>query len=113
MASVDSESRGFIWLCGLGYLAFYAPYSGITKLLSNGSLRSGEAAVSGALLLPATLVSTALTLILFLLVSGWWRYVDRRSLFGVTVPVPGVWPALSGLGTAAIIATTTLSRLLK
>ena len=98
-----------IWLYGLGYFAFYAPYSALTKSLSNGSLYGDQQAVSGIVLLPATLLTTALTVTVFLLISGWWRYAARRTLFGLRLPVPGLWPALSGLGTAGIIATTTLA----
>lgn len=46
---------------------------------------------------------------LFLTAKGWWSYAGTREVLGARVPFPGLWTFLSGLCSAAIIATTTLA----
>jgi hypothetical protein len=46
---------------------------------------------------------------LFITSRGWWQYASTRTVLGVRVPFPGPWTFLSGLCSAAIIATTTLA----
>jgi hypothetical protein len=46
---------------------------------------------------------------IFLTAMGWWRHASHRSIAGRSVPFPGRWTFLSGLATAAVIATTTLA----
>ena len=110
MEADNNQSGLSIWFLALGYFTFYAPYSALTKLLSNGSLYGdGEAPIAGLVLLPTTLIATVVAVYLCLTLLGWWRYAEFRSLLGLCLPVPGLWSTLSGLGTAAIIATTTLA----
>lgn len=90
-----------IWLYALGYFLCYAPYSALTKVVSKHT--------AGVELLPITTLASLAAMIVFLGATGWWRHAGRRTLLGVRVPVPGVWTGLSGLATAAIIATTTLA----
>lgn len=99
-----------IWFFAFGYFAFYAPYSALTKLLSNGSLAGyQDAPVAGLVLLPATLIATVGFVCCCLTMLGWWRYAEFHNVLGLRLPVPGFWTTVSGLGTAVIIATTTLA----
>jgi hypothetical protein len=66
-------------------------------------------AVDGFELLPLTTMVSLVAMLAFLTAKGWWRYAGRSSLFGRTVIAPGRWTFLSGLATAAIIASTTLA----
>jgi hypothetical protein len=87
-----------IWLFGLGYFIAYTPYAGLVKALSAGKL-PGMAGIDGLVLLPSVLAGTLVTLPIFVLLLGWWRYLR----------VPPLPVILSGFGTALIIATTTLA----
>lgn len=98
-----------IWGFAFGYFACYAPYSALTKALSNGSLPGMTHGTTGFELLPSTTVASLVGMFLFLTSQGWWRYAGRRTVLGVSVPWPGRWTFLSGLCTAAIIGTTTLA----
>ena len=95
-----------IWLWAFGYFAAYAPYSALTKALSEGAL---GARLSGNSILPLSTFTSSLGMVTFLIVSGWWRFAATRRIFGYEVPVPTRWTLLSGLCTAAIITTTTLA----
>jgi hypothetical protein len=97
-----------IWALGLGYFVFYAPYSGLIKAVTSGLLAKSNA-VSGFVLLPSTLISTAVVMPLFITVMGWWKFVGIKRLGRVTVPCPRWQTVLSGLCFATIIATTTLA----
>jgi protein-tyrosine-phosphatase len=93
----------------LGYFLAYAPYSALIKATTTGLWPGVGGPVSGFRLLPAVVVSTAVTLPLFIWVKGWWGYAGRRRLFGRSVPLPGGLVLLSGVGTAVIIWATTLA----
>ena len=88
-----------IWAFGLGYFAFYAPYSGLTKALTSGLWPGVAPGLTGLELLPATIVGTALAVLLLVTVLGWWRHLGRVSPLVV----------VSGFGTALIIGCTTLA----
>ncbi len=60
-------------------------------------------------MLPWSLMVSAVGMILFLLVTGIWRYASRFQLGKLSLPRPSIGPFFSGLCTAAIIATTTLA----
>ena len=98
-----------IWAYAFGYFACYAPYSALTKLVSQGRFPGMSRTVDGFELLPLTTMASLVAMLVFLTAMGWWRYAGRRTVFGHRVIVPGRWTFLSGLATAAIIATTTLA----
>lgn len=96
-----------VWLAAAGYFACYVPYSGLTKALSSGLLPGQP--VSGLQLLPSSAVASMVSAAAFLLATGWWRSAGRVRVLGLPVPAPTRWTFLSGVCSAAIIATTTLS----
>jgi protein-tyrosine-phosphatase len=98
-----------IWGLALGYFVSYAPYSALIKVTTTGLWPGLGGNVSGFRLLPAALISTAITLPVIIALMGWWKYVGRRVIFGVRVPFPERLVFLSGLGTAIIIGATTLA----
>ena len=101
-----------IWGLAFGYFAFYVPYSGLTKALSQGSL-PGMAGrpVTGYTILPATVVGTAGLLLALITAARGWRHIRRWPVPGLGLSLPSVrWATLlSGVATAVIIATTTLN----
>jgi protein-tyrosine-phosphatase len=98
-----------IWLLALGYFAFYVPYSALTKALSLGVLPGMRGPISGFVLLPATAVATTAVLLVLVTAAGGWRYLDRRRILGLGVPVVRSRMLISGVATAIIIGTTTLN----
>ena len=109
-ANVPVAAKLGIWSFAFGYFACYVPYSALTKALSKGLVPGMDGgAVSGFTLLPVSVAASTVGMLTCLTVARWWRFAGRRELFGVVVPWPGRWTFLSGLCTAAIIATTTLS----
>jgi hypothetical protein len=97
-----------IWALTLGYFLAYIPYSGFSKAITSGLLTEGRL-VPGPELLPSSLVSTAITILIFITVMGWWRYARKRRLLGVNVPFPRRQTLISGFSFATIIITTTLA----
>ncbi|MCY1077959.1 hypothetical protein [Archangium lansingense] len=98
-----------IWGYAFGYFACYAPYSALTKALSHGALEGMTRGISGFELLPWSTLASGLGMFLFLTGRGWWQYASTRTFLGLRIPFPGPWTFLSGLCSAAIIATTTLA----
>lgn len=98
-----------IWWLALGYFAFYAPYSFLVKVLTSEVWPGANEPVSGFRILPAVVVSIAFVLLGIITLNGWWRYASRREFLGQNLPVPPVPFVLAGIGTALIIATTTLA----
>lgn len=96
-----------IWGLGLGYYLFYTPYSGLTKALSKGLLTGVP--VSGAVLLPASVMATVVCMLGFITAMKWWKYAGRREFFGVSIPFPRRQTFLSAICMATIIGTTTLA----
>jgi hypothetical protein len=92
-----------IWWFAFGYFACYAPYSALTKYLTKYK------GLSGSELLPLTAIASMCMMFLFISAMGWWKYAGHKKILGLRIPVPGIWTALSGLGTAAVIPTTTLA----
>ncbi|HEX8847857.1 MAG TPA: hypothetical protein VF791_24665 [Pyrinomonadaceae bacterium] len=109
MALTDRQFKLRIWGLALGYFLFYAPYSAFIKATTTGLWPGLNGTVSGFRLLPATLISTAITLPLIISLMGWWKYAGRRQVFGRSIPFPSGPVLLSGLGTAIIICATTLA----
>lgn len=110
-----------IWWFAFGYFACYVPYSALTKALSGGILPGMEdglhhglapaldGRITGFMLLPISTLASLLGMFAFITWKRWWGFAGRRQLLGRALPFPGVWTLLSGLATAGIIATTTLS----
>src|ERR1041385_5209531 len=98
-----------IWGLGLGYYLSYTPYSGLTKALSTGLLPGTHGPVSGPVLLPISVIATAIGMLSFITAMGWWKYAGRREFFGYQVPFPRRLTFLSGVCMATIMGTTTLA----
>ncbi|MFN0152163.1 MAG: hypothetical protein ACKVU1_15785 [bacterium] len=96
-----------IWGFAFGYFASYVPYSALTKALSKGLL--GGMKVSDFELLPVSVLASVIGMFTFISAMRWWKYAGRREIFGATLPCPNRWTLLSGVATAAVIATTTLA----
>jgi hypothetical protein len=97
-----------IWALTLGYFLSYIPYSGLSKGVTSGLLTGGRP-IPGAEVLASATISTAVTILLFITVMGWWRYGRKRRVFSLNVPFPRGQTFISGIGFAAIIVTTTLA----
>ncbi|GAA4459564.1 hypothetical protein GCM10023170_059280 [Phytohabitans houttuyneae] len=93
----------------IGYFAWYTPYAGLTKALSSGLLPGMDSRVGGLVLLPAAALGTLAGSLIFLSVSGWWRYAGRATVAGRQTIRPGPATVTAGLFMALIIATTTLN----
>jgi protein-tyrosine-phosphatase len=98
-----------IWWLALGYFSFYAPYSFLIKILTTAMWPGVDGPVSGFRILPAVAIATAFVLLAILTFQGWWKYASRRQFSVFSIPSPPATVMLSGLGTAVIIATTTLA----
>jgi uncharacterized membrane protein YdcZ (DUF606 family) len=99
-----------IWGFAFGYFACYVPYSSMTKATTKGLLgKLHGVGVPGPELLPISVAASLVGMLAFLTAMGWWRHAGRRTFGGVSVPFPSKWTFMSGLCTAAIIATTTLA----
>jgi hypothetical protein len=108
IASTKREYKLGIWALALGYFLSYIPYSGLAKAATSGLLTRGPH-IPASELLPSAAVSTAITVLLFITIMGWWRYGRKRRLFGSNVIFPRRQTCISGIGFAAIIITTTLA----
>ena len=97
-----------IWGLGLGYFLFYAPYSGLTKALSNGLLPGIRGPVSGTVLLPVSVIAVVVGILGFITLMNWWKYAGHREFFGISIPFPRRLTFLSGICMATIMGTTTL-----
>jgi drug/metabolite transporter (DMT)-like permease len=97
-----------IWWFAFGYFACYVPYSALVKAMSDG-LIDGVPRQAGLALLPWSNVAAFLTSILFISAMGWWKHAGRRRILGRDLPFPSRYTALSGLGSSAVIMTTTLA----
>jgi drug/metabolite transporter (DMT)-like permease len=98
-----------IWWFAFGYFACYAPYSALTKLLSQGQLDAMPHPLDGFVLLPSTVLASVVGMFAFLTVAGWWRFATHRTLGRFSVPWPRLRTLISGACTATIVVTTTLA----
>lgn len=102
------QARGVsIWWFAFGYFACYVPYAALTKALADGLV--GFARVPSLALLPLSTLASMVGMMAFITGAGWWRYATLHTVAGVTVRGPGRWTFFSGLGTAAVVVTTTLA----
>ena len=112
MTSSPKASSSFllgVWGYALGYFICYVPFSALTKALSEGKVHGAGSKLSGFQLLPVSALASLLGTIVFLWATGWWRYSGRRQIKSWSIPMPNKWTFLSGVGSSAIIITTTLS----
>ena len=98
-----------IWGFAFGYFACYIPYSALTKATSKGLIPGMDGPVSGFFILPASAMTSLIGMLLFLTFMGWWRHAGRARILGRSIPAPSRYTFISGLCTAAIVATTTLA----
>jgi protein-tyrosine-phosphatase len=103
------------WLAGgmlglaFGYFFWYTPYAALTKALSAGLLPGIDKQVGGLVLLPAAALGTLAGVPLFLVGTGWWRYIGHRPAFGRVLRLPGRTMIIAGFCMSLVIATTTLN----
>ncbi|OGQ37551.1 MAG: hypothetical protein A2W61_02345 [Deltaproteobacteria bacterium RIFCSPLOWO2_01_44_7] len=93
-----------------GYFASYVPYSMMTKMITSGLFEgmSGKH-FSGFEILPAVGTATFIAMYVYLTLSGWWKHSTHSTILGVSIPRPRWITFISGLCTAGVIITTTLS----
>ncbi len=104
-----TAQRFGIWLFAFAYFACYVPYSAVTKGLSKGILPGEEAPVAGMAMLPVVALAALLGFVVIISAFGWWRDLDRRSIWGIRLPVPSSVTFMSGLATAVSGIATTLA----
>lgn len=97
-----------IWSLGFRYFLAYIPYSLLIKALTSG-LVPGVPKVFGYTILPLAAVATWVLMSIIVWRLDWWRYVERRQVFGVSVPIIRWQSVIAGVCTALIVATTTLA----
>jgi protein-tyrosine-phosphatase len=94
---------------GVGYFAWYTPYSALTKGVSTGLLPGVDHAVGGLVLLPATVLGQLVAMPFLVAGAGWLRYPRRRAIAGRRIPLPGRYTIESSVWMAFIVGTTTLN----
>ncbi len=92
-----------------GYFICYIPFAALTKALSSGLLPGADEGVGGLVLLPAAALGVLLGVPIFLVLSGWWRYIGLRRLVGWTTRFPSGTMIVAGCFMALIIGTTILN----
>jgi general stress protein CsbA len=97
------------WWFAFGYFACYAPYAALTRAVTKGLLPGQTGPVSGFEILPLSVATSLVGMLIFLRAKGWFAHATQASFLGRTWPVPTRWTALSGVCTAAIVLTTTLA----
>lgn len=96
-----------IWLFALGYFLAYAPYSALTKALSDGAIGRAR---TGLEILPLTLFTVMVGMYAVLFATGWWKEARGKWKLGpVTLPAPRKRTLASGVATAAVIISATLA----
>jgi hypothetical protein len=103
-----------IWMLAFGYFTAYAPYSALTKALTEenliGRLVPGMTKPIGSFeILPVANVAALVGVMIFITWKGWWVHAGRKKILGVEVPFPNRWTFMSGICTGLIVATTTLA----
>jgi protein-tyrosine-phosphatase len=98
-----------VWLFALGYFVSYIPYSALAKAMAQGYLTPGQQLISRFDILPPAILGTVITMPLIIAAFGGFHFTATRRILGRNVPFPRIDTLISGLGFAAIIATTTLA----
>jgi hypothetical protein len=71
-----------IWWFAFGYFGAYAPYTAITKALTNGKLAPG-AELDGLAMLPLSVATSVVCMFTLLKLLGWFRYAHRTEIAGL------------------------------
>src|SRR5260221_12415307 len=108
MTGTKREYTLGIWALTLGYFLSYIPYSGLSKAITSGLLTGGRL-IPGPALVPSALISTAISVLLFITVMGCWKYGRTRRPFSMTLLFPRRQTLISGFSFSTIIITTTLA----
>jgi protein-tyrosine-phosphatase len=103
------DSSILVWFFAVGYFLSYIPYSALAKAITRGYLTPDHHAISGFAVLAPALLGTIITMPLIVAAFGGFRFTSTRPILGYQVPFPQADTLVSGLGFAAIIATTTLA----
>ncbi len=98
-----------VWLYALGFLFFYTPYAALSKAIASGLVPGVPKGLVGLEILPAAILGTVLTVPVIITLVGWWKHTSIRRCLGVPLPVTSPAIALSGLGLAMIIGSTTVA----
>jgi protein-tyrosine-phosphatase len=109
MTTLPALPKRIIWAFAFGFLFFYTPYAGLAKAVTAGLVPGVPAGLVGLEILPAAILGTVLTWPLIITILGWWRYVDVRRFAGIPIPVTTPTIAISGIGLALIIGSTTVA----
>jgi protein-tyrosine-phosphatase len=109
MTTLPALPKRIIWAFALGFLFFYTPYAGLAKAVTAGLIPGVPAGLVGLEILPSAILGTVLTWPLIITILGWWRYVDVRRFAGIPIPVTTPAIAISGVGLALIIGSTTVA----
>ena len=109
MTTLPALPKRIIWAFALGLVVFYTPYAGLAKAVTSGLVPGVPLGLIGMEILPAAILGTVLTWPLIITLLGWWKYVDVRRFAGVPIPVTTPAIALSGIGLALIIGSTTVA----
>jgi protein-tyrosine-phosphatase len=94
---------------GIGYFLSFTPFTALARGVSEGLLPGIDHPVKGLELLPPAALGLLTSMVVFLLVSRWWRYARARRIGGLRVPFPGRETAMSAFFMAIIVGTTILN----
>ncbi len=95
-------------IVGLYFLA-YLPNVVVTKLVTSLPHPGLGRPLTGLETLPASLILSMLLTWVFIWASGWHRDAHGVQIGGTRFPVPTIYTALSGFGTALVLFTVPLS----
>lgn len=102
-------SFGIAAFC-FGYFASYIPYAMGVKMISKGLFAGmNGTGFSGFEIAPATAIASFVSMYLYITFARWWKFATHSKVFGISVPRPQWFTFISGMCTAGIIITTTLS----
>jgi protein-tyrosine-phosphatase len=101
--------KRIIWLFAFGFLIFYTPYAALSKAVTAGLLPGLPKGLPGLEILPAAILGTVLMVPLIITSLRWWKYASWRRIAGIPFPVTTREIAISGLGLALIIGSTTVA----
>lgn len=100
---------GIAALC-FGYFASYVPYSMMTKMITKGLCcgLNGKG-LTGFQIQPIAVFASFTCMFTYITLAGWWKYVTRWKVFGLSIPRPTWFTFISGICLSGQIITTTLA----